>query len=436
MSFTKIVLFFLSCLACSNFAYAQETYAFQDKLNNDSLPYFLTATGVKYSGKTILQIGKTNSSSVYQFTNHQLYHITDIMPSSAQKFVVIGHARDGNIARIISLPQTLNDLDINIKHLFAKNLLLTTHDRDISSFYLNSSNIGSLFILDMIKGTNNGLSEIYKNSKIDTLSYNTSISSQPIFDSTQVNVIKFISCTIKKRISYAGLEIPNEIDLKDIEFSDDKSELDFTNFKNVHGKVCTLFVSKCDFSNIKLDYTNFTLKFSDQYSRGQIESLFKKIIEGQVRNGYESGLKKAEEEFIEFKSNAYNKKSYLSNVLEKWWWNYGLDKEYLLKDSVQIFLLISIINSLFYRKLLVDGYSIPIFLDKYNYLKKYKTSYRARAENFFYCILYTGNLFWGLKIDFDKIKFKNTWIVIWIYFQYLLGLFCITYIIHYYFVEK
>ena len=48
-----------------------------------------------------------------------------------------------------------------------------------------------------------------------------------------------------------------------------------------------------------------------------------------------------------------------------------------------------------------------------------------------YCFLYTGFVFWGVKLSIDKLKIKNVYLAVWIIFQYSAGVICLAYLANY-----
>jgi hypothetical protein len=48
-----------------------------------------------------------------------------------------------------------------------------------------------------------------------------------------------------------------------------------------------------------------------------------------------------------------------------------------------------------------------------------------------YCLIYTSYLFWGLKLDFGKLKLANIPRAMLVIFQYLIGIICLAYLANY-----
>lgn len=79
---------------------------------------------------------------------------------------------------------------------------------------------------------------------------------------------------------------------------------------------------------------------------------------------------------------------------------------------------------------LYNGYVIDEFITAdQRVTEKYEDS--LLKQYFFrtiYCFIYTGYIFWGIKLKLENIKLSNVSLALWIIFQYIVGIICLAYI--------
>ena len=132
------------------------------------------------------------------------------------------------------------------------------------------------------------------------------------------------------------------------------------------------------------------------------------------------------------------------------WWNYGYNKELVIKWTLYFFLFFSFINVFTYRYLQNNVYEIKfVFYDQSQLQKVYQKlefTRFLRQRKFiqiiwyslvicFYIIayyiinpmIYTALLFFGVKISTDNFKKFNP-LGLYVWLIYLVGLFCVAYI--------
>ena len=122
--------------------------------------------------------------------------------------------------------------------------------------------------------------------------------------------------------------------------------------------------------------------------------------------------------------------NWLSGFIAKNWNNYGYDKSLIFRNAIILMLFFYLINLMFYRKLLFNGYVIEEFS-----AADYKLSsngklpwWKIAVLRGIYCFFYTCFIFWGLKLSVEKIKVTNLALSAWILLQYIVGIICLGYI--------
>jgi len=125
----------------------------------------------------------------------------------------------------------------------------------------------------------------------------------------------------------------------------------------------------------------------------------------------------------------HNKEWFTGFIREKW--NYfGYRRNLIFGNAWYLMLLFLSINFLVFPKLLYNGYTVEEF-EKSHRVIRYE--YRAKPLlieifSFFICIIYTFFVFWGLKLDFEKLKVAHIGFTVLILTQYLTGIVCLAYI--------
>ncbi|MBN8877677.1 MAG: hypothetical protein J0I32_09045 [Sphingobacteriales bacterium] len=172
-------------------------------------------------------------------------------------------------------------------------------------------------------------------------------------------------------------------------------------------------------SMIDLDYTNFRVYFPKTSSANERSAVYQGLLTKYRNNGEMENYKKADVEYHNEQGGVFNFVSWL-------WWNYGYSKWLVFVWSLFFLSLFSIIN---YRKIdfILESYKIR---SVENWLRaKYNgDSYRGRYA-FIASFLYTGAIFFSVKLDFEKFEFSKLNYSFFILFQFLLGLVCTGFIV-------
>lgn len=278
------------------------------------------------------------------------------------------------------------------------------------------------------------------NIKVDTLQFAYLENARNIrFDIVKSNVIILSNIKLDGNISFLGVPLPKILQLDNLSFTNPESRIDLTSFQYSDSSKCQLILGDFDYTKVKLNYQYFNLFFrtdtlgKEFVSNDRKENIYTYLLEEQKRDGFSIGQEKLDKEFKVFK---YNRNGSLlgkfANLLDRWWWDYGYNKKLIVLRSMEIMFFFFMINLLLFSKLIYSGYTIKQFIYADQMLTdKYGRQWKRIPFKAFYCLLYTGYIFWGLKIDVEKIKLENIVLAIWIIFQYLTGIICIAWIAYY-----
>lgn len=161
--------------------------------------------------------------------------------------------------------------------------------------------------------------------------------------------------------------------------------------------------------------------------------MYSDVLEIQKKYGYDKGYQKADKEFIQLKYESDGWFGYLLNWINKNWWDYGYGKHLIFRNSLILFVFAFIGNLLSYRKIINETYKIDKvteadIADQRRFINSpIKRAFRRAA----YCLLFTCYIFWGWKLEFDRLKVESLRLAGWIILQYLIGIICLAYLAGY-----
>lgn len=128
--------------------------------------------------------------------------------------------------------------------------------------------------------------------------------------------------------------------------------------------------------------------------------------------------------------NKHEKRLFV-NWVEERWSNYGYDKNLIFRNSLFLMLFFFLMNLFVFKYplILYNGYKIEEFITADQRITdKYVKRWQYHIVKSVLCLVYTGYIFWGVKLSVDQIKLSNLTVTIWIITQYVTGIICLAYI--------
>ncbi|PWJ42658.1 pentapeptide repeat-containing protein [Sediminitomix flava] len=227
---------------------------------------------------------------------------------------------------------------------------------------------------------------------------------------------------------------------------------------------CLIDLSYTNISKFKFNYShNFKLYTSldtSTYELGleeldlekratEVEAMYEQLMQMQKNYGYNKGYAKADKELQEYlyttsaqitweKYAWYNPLRYGLwawhmgwNLINKFWWDYGYNKTQIFLCSFVIFLMFCTINTLLAWYSKIDSiYQVDSIkprskndITNHNYIYYIKQITLC----FYDASIYTGLIFFGIKVDTEKVNYDNHIGAIYLYIQYTIGLVCLAY---------
>ncbi|WP_439697462.1 hypothetical protein ACFGVS_03405 [Mucilaginibacter sp. AW1-7] len=212
-------------------------------------------------------------------------------------------------------------------------------------------------------------------------------------------------------------------------------------FKSPNGSVkltnaspgATLLLRKVDFSKVDFDYSHFHYvpyaanAYKDQnewYS--DVVNIYQSIIASQTRLNNIEGIKASSIALAMFEdNNNWNARALIG--VKIWWNNYGFEKGKVIASSLIVFCLFIVVNLLFMATFL-EHYDVADIKKAWADTAAINNKTVKYGRRFILSALYTGIIFYGIKLDFDKMKTKRLDVVICLFVEFISGLIAIAYI--------
>ena len=228
------------------------------------------------------------------------------------------------------------------------------------------------------------------------------------------------------------MNIASSPNLRQLSFALCKIEDEGIDLSNIHiadNKECKLVVFNTEVSKIKLNYINFILELDTSFSTSYNLSLYEHLLNVQKQNGFTDGYRKLDIEYRDYRLQKFwNVQDYFS----KHWWNYGYNKEYIFQWTWKFFVVFFLIIFSRFPYFISRIYPIENLNNRWKMENRWGIPFsRKLLFRFWMSFFYSCIIFFGIKLDIERIKFSNIWAVIFIYLFYLLGVICVVFIGNY-----
>lgn len=231
-------------------------------------------------------------------------------------------------------------------------------------------------------------------------------------------------------------KIYNEIDFTKANFKD-SSRYDY--FKN---KIIPIYMNlyRTDISKLRLDYIHFKLKLIDTVSNDDNESMYEYLLANFKAHGQLESYRLCDIEYKTFKDNKEG--HYFFSWLQKWWWNWGYNPEFVFHWALILFLILHLFTFTFIYYFNNIVYTIPFVSVNSNWRKVFSgKDFNNRVVQ---SLIYSVSIFLKFSFVVQNIHTKrwegNFWIKLFYFLSFLflilmyfLGIFCIAYMANFVF---
>jgi hypothetical protein len=239
---------------------------------------------------------------------------------------------------------------------------------------------------------------------------------------------------------FNGFVFTNDMGLPDtLDFSQVQrveKRIDFTQGKLQPGKrFCYINLTGSDVSKVRLNYDIFRLTFDLDASDGDKCSVYEGLLSNFEQDGFAQSYKILDIEYYKYKYERDEK--WFINWLQKWWWNYGYNKEKIFPNSLILLvcfflsnLLISLIKGPEF--LMRDVYYVERLWEMVERIKE-KTPGRLEYVRGYlpYLFIYTVMIFFVLNLNIKYLKYSSKIGLAWVMFTFIVGLACAAYIVNF-----
>jgi hypothetical protein len=255
------------------------------------------------------------------------------------------------------------------------------------------------------------------------------------------SIAKFSEAEFTDRTIFEGAALPKYLDLSRV--TKIATEMDFTASVIVtNNKICYINLTGSAIDKIRFRYNRFKLWFPEEDSAGYElkANVYQQLLEKQKAEGFTQSYEKLDKEYREFQYTdpGAGKGAWgiFLNWVDKNWWEYGYNKELIIRNALLIFLILSFINSFFLKYLITQVYSnekISKLIEK----RETKNGLIRWFDSLRYSIFYTAVIFFSFNFDMDKLNYAGNldgWKVFnltWFMIIYLGGVVCMAYLANY-----
>ena len=241
-------------------------------------------------------------------------------------------------------------------------------------------------------------------------------------------IADFWDTTLPDTLIFYRTESVKEIDL---------SNTILDSAKVVQGRKCKIDLRNASIENFHLTYDNFQILKPDSVLSKQhfqeLNSVYEKLLKNFKERGYTSSYESLDKEYkaFLFTQNPYHGTfthglNIVLNGVNKLWYDYGYAKWYIFVYIIGFVVLFSLINWFLFPHLL-KAYNIKTITKHlpYQYINpKNMFTRKVFKLSFFYTCL----VFFGLKMDTSALNFDKGKAVLYLFFVYAAGLFCLAYL--------
>jgi hypothetical protein len=233
--------------------------------------------------------------------------------------------------------------------------------------------------------------------------------------------------------SYLGMA--DTIIMDEVDFGQLKGSFDISEAQDP----VVIKLKHTDITKIKFSFSTTQFELSKEQSFETRSFQYQHLLKLCQEGGFTAQYEHYDKQFRELKYLQSNR-PYL-NALNKYWWDYGYDKGRVIYISVVLYFLFFLLNYLLLKQIR-NVYWPEKFQDydailaQRNMLESRLRRFKNRIDHALAVALYTGYIFWGIKLDLKDIQLKNRWIVLLIIGQYITGIICLAYIANFIITEN
>ncbi|RYY37120.1 MAG: hypothetical protein EOP46_03825 [Sphingobacteriaceae bacterium] len=222
-------------------------------------------------------------------------------------------------------------------------------------------------------------------------------------------------------------DFTDTISLSNIDFSHLRGKFDISHITN-HP---IIYISQTDITKIKFNIPATTVRVrSDQPYEEQL-IIYQNLLKIYQDAGYTFKYEEYDKQYQELKYLVNGHP--IINFISKYWWDYGYDKGRVIFISLGLYLAFMIMNIVLLSKVKAvywpekfQLYEATLHQRRENGGRLHKLKYHVNKT--LSVALFTGYIFWGIKLDLKELELRHRYVLFLIISQYILGIICLAYI--------
>lgn len=259
----------------------------------------------------------------------------------------------------------------------------------------------------------------------------------------------FSDIDFKGKVNFTGALLPDTLYFKNIRSKEvvDLTVASLDTTRKAEELYCYIDLMEADLGRVKFRYDNFRFIVPEDISKFEYDRLyrlFQKQLETREVKGSESyelldkdfkKLKLTNNPYDSRKEKAFNTFVYHCQGI---WNDHGYEKWYILFYFPLLMIFFTITNYLGLSYFLKKVYPVKNIKKELSTVERYKTS-PSKVDKYlkstYYALglafYYTAHIFLGLKLELGKLEFKKFWSSLYIFFQYVVGVYCLASVANY-----
>lgn len=200
---------------------------------------------------------------------------------------------------------------------------------------------------------------------------------------------------------------------------------------NSNERLCIVSLLQTNVSTLSNSfYFNNRLYFSDsiEHYYDAVSNIYESLISKYKKDGETKSVKYLDVAYsrYKYKYNWYG--GSILNFFDEIWWYYGYERWRCIYWSLFFLFVFYIVNAWNWKEISLVYKIVPV--TQLNWFDKSQNLLTYRIKKQIHIFIFTSIIFFSISFKFNNLSFKKTRWLVWFFFQYLVGLFCLFFIIN------
>ena len=255
-------------------------------------------------------------------------------------------------------------------------------------------------------------------------------------EKTNFGKATFIGSTTFDASSFLGpvylkdSEWPDTINFRDVLTI--ATRIDLMSISKDPSKTHWINIANSNLSNVNIKFDNlgiiYRLNFPNDISYDDKSGVYESILAKLDNDGFHRSYQIIDISYLQHLYDSRESKFWsFVGWLDRIWWNYGYDKQWIIRNSLILFVLFWAMNGLLFFSLNREVYLIENVRALYPDQSETRNKWPILGS-FYYTVI----IFFGVAINLEKVKYTNAFLSTYFFIQYVLGLICLVYFLNYF----